>query len=110
MGWFGCDAASASPLPAGLADSQHTIALADAFLASPEFAQKYGANPSNAAFVTELYTNVLGRAPDQAGLTYWIGQANAGEAHDQLLVAFATSQENVQLIAPHVSSGFWTTL
>ena len=110
MGWFGCDAASASPLPAGLADSQHMIALADAFLASPEFTRKYGVNPSNAAFVAELYSNVLGRAPDQGGLTYWIGKANAGEAHDQLLVAFATSQENVQLIAPHVSSGFWTTL
>jgi uncharacterized repeat protein (TIGR03803 family) len=96
---------------AGIADSQHTtaIALADAFLAAPEFTQKYGANPSNAAFVTELYANVLGRAPDQAGLTYWIGQANAGAAHDQLLIAFATSQENVQLIAPHVSNGFWTT-
>jgi uncharacterized repeat protein (TIGR03803 family) len=96
---------------AGIADSQQTsaIALADAFLTAPEFTLKYGANPTNTAFVTELYTNVLGRAPDQAGLTYWIGQANAGEAHDQLLVAFATSQENVQLIAPHVANGYWTT-
>lgn len=96
---------------AGVADAQHTsaVALADAFLAAPEFSQKYGANPTNTAFVTALYTNVLGRAPDQTGLNYWIGQANAGEAHDQLLVAFATSGENTALIGSHVANGYWTT-
>ena len=96
---------------AGVADSQHTsaLALADAYLAAPEFAQKYGASPSNTAFVTALYTNVLGRTPDQAGLNFWIGNANAGEARDQLLVDFATSGENATLIGSHVSNGFWTT-
>ena len=92
-------------------DSSHlsAISLADAFLAAPEFTQKYGSNPSNTAYVTALYSNVLGRSPDAAGLAYWISQANAGEARDQLLAAFATSQENVNLIAPHISNGFWTT-
>ncbi len=96
---------------AGVADANNTsaLALADAFLAAPEFAQKYGANPSNTAYVTELYSNVLGRAPDQAGLAYWVSQANAGTPRDQLLVDFAVSQENVNLIAPHISNGYWTT-
>ncbi|MGA8169468.1 MAG: DUF4214 domain-containing protein [Methylocystis sp.] len=92
------------------ADATHAsaLALADIFLAAAEFTQKYGSNPSNTQYVTELYTNVLQRTPDQAGLNYWIGEANAGTPRDQLLVDFATSTENVNLIAPHVSNGFWT--
>src|SRR5579871_2287750 len=85
------------------------LALADAFLAAPEFALKYGANPSNLQYVTELYTNVLGRAPDQAGLNYWVGQADAGQPRDQLLIDFAISQENVNLIGSHITHGYWTT-
>jgi hypothetical protein len=96
---------------ANVADAQHLSALqlADAFLAAPEFTERYGADPSNLQFVTELYTNVLGRQPDQAGLNYWVGQANAGQPRDQLLVDFATSPENVTLIGAHTADGFWTT-
>ena len=84
--------------------------IADKFLGAAEYTQKYGANPSNTDYVTELYTNVLGRQPDQAGLNYWIGQANGGVPRDQLLVDFAVSNENVQLIGTHVSAttGYWT--
>jgi hypothetical protein len=96
---------------AGQGDANHLSALqlADAFLAAPEFTQKYGANPTNTQYVTELYTNVLGRAPDPAGLAFWIGQANAGDPRDSLMVAFATSPENVQLIGSHIADGYWTT-
>lgn len=95
---------------AHVADTTSTTGLqfADAFLAAPEFAQLYGANPTNLQYITELYTNVLGRAPDQAGLDYWVAQANAGQPRDQLLIAFATSPENVNLIGSHVSNGYWT--
>ena len=96
---------------AGLADASHlsALALADQFLTAPEYVQKYGASPNASQYITELYTNVLGRAPDAAGLNYWIGQANAGQPRDQLLVDFATSSENVQLIASHTATGYWTT-
>jgi hypothetical protein len=57
----------------------------------------------------DLDAGIPGRQPDQSGLNYWIGQANAGQSHDQLLVNFATSAENVQLIGGHISNGFWTT-
>jgi hypothetical protein len=96
---------------AGQADARQLSALqlADIFMAAPEFLAKFGANPSNDAFVTELYGNVLGRAPDAAGLAYWEAQANAGTPRDQLLVDFAVSPENMSLIAPHISTGYWVT-
>ncbi len=96
---------------AGIADTNHTsaISLADSFLAAPEFTQLYGVNPTNTTYVTGLYTHVLGRSPDAGGLAYWVGQADSGQPRDQLLVDFAISAENVQLIAPHVSNGYWTT-
>jgi hypothetical protein len=96
---------------AGQADARQMTALqlADQFLAAPEFTAAFGANPSNDAYVTELYANVLGRAPDAAGLAYWEAQANAGTPRDQLLVDFATSSENVALIAPHTANGYWVS-
>jgi hypothetical protein len=96
---------------ASIADSYHlnALTLADAFLQAPEFADRYGQNPTNYNYVYELYSNVLGRAPDQAGFNFWLSEANAGLPRDQLLVAFATSPENVTLTAPHMSNGYWTT-
>ena len=70
---------------------------------------RIGAARVRAAFVTALYSNVLGRTPDAGGLAFWIGQANQGAAHDQLLVSFATSGENINLISSHVANGYWTT-
>ncbi len=52
-----------------------TSALA-AFLTSNEFTSLYG-NLDNTAFVNLVYQNVLGRAPDSAGLAYWVGQVSA---------------------------------
>jgi hypothetical protein len=96
---------------AGAADATHAsaVVLADQFLVAPEFKALYGTNPSNTAYITGLYTHVLGRAPDQGGLDYWVGQANAGQPKDQLLVDFAVSAENAALIGSHVSNGYWTT-
>lgn len=95
---------------AGQADVMNlsALSLADAFLAAPEFAQKYGAAPSDQAYVTALYLNVLGRAPDQGGLDYWVGNLGHGEARDQLLVDFAQSPENANLVAAHTTAGYWT--
>ncbi len=46
--------------------------LVDAFGTSTESAALYSGGTS--AFVTAIYTNVLGRAPDSAGLAYWINE------------------------------------
>jgi hypothetical protein len=94
---------------AGNADASHlsAIQLADAFMGAGEFTSKYGANPSNSAFVNSMYGNVLGRTPDQAGQTYWTSQLDSGMARDQLLVNFANSAENLALTGSHTSNGFW---
>lgn len=45
-------------------------------------------------FVTRLYTNVLGRQPDSAGLENWVTQiANGGMSCAQALSCFLSSQE-----------------
>jgi M6 family metalloprotease-like protein len=48
------------------------------FLSSAEFIGRYG-NLSNSAFVTLVYQNVLGRAPDSAGLQYYVGLLNSNQ-------------------------------
>jgi hypothetical protein len=67
--------------------------IATIFANSAEFGTTYGANantPSSPALITALYTNILGRAPDQAGLAYWSAQNLTAS---QLLQAFSTSAE-----------------
>jgi sugar lactone lactonase YvrE len=66
--------------------------LADFFVASPEFQATYGAL-SNSQFVTLLYANVLGRAPDAAGLNGWVSLLNGGMSRGQVLVGFSDSEE-----------------
>jgi serralysin len=51
-------------------------ALVDAFGISAESAALYSGD--NTAFVTAIYDNVLGRAPDAAGRAYWVGEIDAG--------------------------------
>ncbi len=52
--------------------------LAWAFAQSTEFKARYGATLSNSEFLTIVYSNVLGRAPDQEGFNYWLGQMDGG--------------------------------
>jgi hypothetical protein len=70
------------------------VDIAGAFLASAEFQARYG-SLDNPGFVTALYTNVLGRAPDAAGLSYWQTQLDGGTAtRPQVLASFSESAEN----------------
>ena len=74
--------------------------IAAGFTNSTEFQQKYG-TLSDTAFVTQLYQNVLVRAPDQAGLNGWLDLMHQGDASGQIytremvLVGFAESPENI---------------
>lgn len=81
--------------------------LADGFLSSPEFAQRYGSNLSNDAFVTAVYKNTLGRNPDADGLGFWVAALNAGSSRGQVLRDFSESAENVQKTAGLVAAGIW---
>ena len=50
-------------------------AVASSFLASAEFAQRYGSNVSDSTYVNTLYKNVLGRDAETSGLNYWLGNS-----------------------------------
>jgi hypothetical protein len=62
---------------------------------SSEFISRYG-TLTDSGFVTAMYENVLGRAPDEAGLNFWLGQLEgSGQTSAIVLVGFAESPENV---------------
>jgi hypothetical protein len=67
--------------------------LAEGFESSAEFLQKYGAL-STTDFVTQLYRNALGRAPDASGEQNWVNAINNGMTRAQVLVGFSDSTEN----------------
>jgi hypothetical protein len=63
------------------------------FAASHEFAATYG-SLTNAQFVSLVYQNVLGRAGDAAGLSYWTGQLDSqARTRGQVMVGFSESSE-----------------
>jgi len=68
--------------------------LADGFVSSAEFQQKYGVL-DNAQFVTQLYHNVLDRDPDPGGLAGWVAAMQNGATKAVVLVGFAESAENI---------------
>jgi len=85
-------------------DDERTVA--SSFIESTEFAERYGANVSNAKFVETLYVNVLGRNYDQDGYNYWLGNLNAGiETRHELLLGFAEADENKALFTEMTGLG-----
>ena len=72
--------------------------VAQSFLGSAEFTEKYGSNVSDETYVNNLYKNVLGRDADSAGLNYWVGNLSSGkETRYEALLGFAESAENKAL-------------
>jgi hypothetical protein len=69
--------------------------VAAEFMGSSEFVALYGENPTNADFLTKIYSNVLHRAPDQGGYDWWLGQLDSG-GHTKIsvLINFSESPEN----------------
>jgi hypothetical protein len=81
--------------------------VAASFVASAEFATIYGgSNPTNLVYITKLYNNVLQRAPEQAGLDYWVGIMNSNAANrGEVLAFFSEGAENKALVAPAIVGG-----
>jgi hypothetical protein len=74
-------------------NGQSLGAISDAFAASPEFQQMYG-SLNNEQFVTLIYQNVLGRAPDSGGYAFWAGELNSGRrTRGQVMIGFSESAE-----------------
>ncbi len=79
--------------------------VAQGFVDSAEFKSRYGAL-GNGAFLTQLYQNILHRAPDPAGLAYWQGLLDSSAiSRGEALVGFADSPENKALVAPAIENG-----
>jgi hypothetical protein len=73
-----------------------TIAsIANSFAESSEFVRRYG-SLSNAGFVDLVYRNVLGRAADSSGLTYWTTRLASGTPRGQVMANFSQSGEYVR--------------
>jgi hypothetical protein len=74
-------------------NGQSLEAISDAFAASSEFQQTYGAL-SKEAFVDLVYQNILGRAPDPGGYAFWVGELNSGRrTRGQVMTGFSDSAE-----------------
>jgi hypothetical protein len=83
------------------------VEVAARFIDSPEFRTLYGQNPTNADFLTKVYTNVLGRTPDQGGYDWWLNELNTNpeKTRQKVLADFSESQENKDSVAALIGSG-----
>lgn len=84
-------------------------AVAHEFTTSAEFLTLYGSQISDAAYVTQLYANVLHRAPDQGGLDFWTGAMKGAGAREEVLVQFSESPENIAQLVGTIHDGFTYT-
>jgi hypothetical protein len=78
-----------------LHDGMSLGAIAGSFFVQPEAAAFYPASQTTQAFVAAVYGNVLNRAPDAAGLDYWVGQLQSGQASkDSFLLAIVNGAKS----------------
>lgn len=76
-----------------------------------EFIEKYGANPTDEAFVTKLYNNVLGRDPDADGFNFWMNALKSDTVTEhttlraQIMVDFSDSVENIAKVVGTLEHG-----
>lgn len=89
----------------GLDNGMSLLQISQNFINSQEFALRYGANPSNEAFVTQLYANVLHRAPDAGGYAVQVKALYDGVSRAQLLVNFSESPENYNATIVGIQNG-----
>lgn len=80
------------------------ITAATGFLQTPEYLAAYPASMTSTAFVTALYQNLLARAPDAAGLSYWTFLLNIGLPRVYVLNGFITSPEYSFRVAHRVDA------
>jgi hypothetical protein len=90
-------------------DQGHSLMdVAASFINSAEFAEKYGANPSDAQYVEALYQNVLHRAPDATGYDFWLHALQIAP-RAEVLVNFSESPENQAQVIGAIANGIGYT-
>jgi serralysin len=92
-------------------DGNSWTSMAKGFMSSPEWTKMYGADSSNADFLTALYKNALHRDPDASGYAFWLDVLDhQGGTREQTLVDFAKSDENQAAVIAQIQHGIEYTL
>lgn len=101
-----------APDPGGLGFWINTLddgallsSVSNGFINSPEFTAMYGADSTDAHFVTLLYNHVLHRNPDAQGEAYWLGQLDRSASRADVLTSFSESPENIAQVLPLIANG-----
>jgi hypothetical protein len=80
--------------------------VANAFVGSAEFKDKYAKATTNAALVDQFYANILHRAPDATGQAFWTGVLDKHlTTLADVLVHFSESPENVAALVGTIEVG-----
>lgn len=83
------------------------VSVAQGFLASDEYQKAYGGVTTNRELVTKYYENILGRAPEKAGLDYWANALdNKHVTVAEALAFISESNENITGTAALIANGF----
>ena len=83
------------------------VDVAQLFLTQNEYKEAYGAVTNNRELVTKYYENILGRAPEQAGLDYWANALdNKHVTVAEALAFISESGENIEGTAALIANGF----
>ena len=77
-------------------------------MASPEFKNMYGENPTDDEYINALYQNVLGRGASSDEVGYYQERFDNGTwDRPQVMINFAESPENIALVGPDIANGIW---
>jgi hypothetical protein len=83
------------------------LSVSQGFVASSEFKQAYGASLSDHDLVVQFYQNILHRAPEDAGLNYWVGLLdNKQSTVAEVLLGISESAENKAALIGIIGNGF----
>jgi hypothetical protein len=81
-------------------------AVAQGFLDSQEYRDIYGSAMSNRDLITRYYTNILERAPEPAGIDFWMVRLDDGVSRADVLAGISESLENINASAAVIAHGF----
>lgn len=89
------------------ADSNAALkTVASAFLQSNEAIALKGL--TDAQFLTTMYQNALGRAPDAVGFQYYLNNIANGASRADVLLGFAASNEELTLLGQYTKAGIFS--